>query len=78
MHVMVIGAAGMVGRKLTEHLVRAPDALGQEIDALTLVDVVEAPVPPAFASIAKTLAVDLASTGTCETLAGMRPVSSMK
>ncbi len=48
MHVLVIGAAGMVGRKLLDRIASEPDALGREIDKLTLVDVVEPVAPPSL------------------------------
>ncbi len=40
MHILIIGAAGMVGRKLTERLVRDKRLGSAPIDQLTLVDVV--------------------------------------
>jgi nucleoside-diphosphate-sugar epimerase len=73
MHVMVIGAAGMVGRKLVEKLASAPSALGGEIDKLTLVDVVEPTAPQAFASISSALALDLSTEGAAEKLIASRP-----
>jgi len=73
MHVMIIGAAGMVGRKLVERLAAEPASLGGEIDRLTLVDVVEPPVPPAFASISSSLALDLSTDGAADKLTASRP-----
>ncbi|WP_366655485.1 D-erythronate dehydrogenase [Fodinicurvata sp. EGI_FJ10296] len=40
MHVLVIGAAGMVGRKLTDRLIGDGQLNGRKIDTLTLADVV--------------------------------------
>ena len=51
MHVMVIGAAGMIGRKLVEAIVADPRATGAEIDRLTLVDVIEPVVPASLSTI---------------------------
>ncbi len=45
MHVLVIGAAGMIGRKLVERLVREPKLGGKTISKLTMQDVV-APQEP--------------------------------
>lgn len=45
MHVLVIGAAGMIGRKLTERLLRERQLRGQPITKMTLQDVV-APEEP--------------------------------
>jgi len=73
MHIMVIGAAGMVGRKLVEKLAADDTALGADLSRLTLVDVITPPVPPSLAGITTTLAVDLADRGAAETLAAARP-----
>ena len=45
MHILITGAAGMVGRKLTEQLVSDGGLNGKPIDKFTLVDVV-APKSP--------------------------------
>ena len=73
MHVMVIGAAGMIGRKLIDKLVSEPGALGYGIGKLTLADVVEPPVPPALAAVSTAVAIDLSTEGSAEKLAATRP-----
>ncbi|ASY65444.1 putative UDP-glucose 4-epimerase protein (plasmid) [Sinorhizobium sojae CCBAU 05684] len=73
MHVMIIGAAGMIGRKLVERLAVAPAALGHEITHLTLVDVVEPETPATLSAISATLAIDLSSEGGAERLVAARP-----
>ena len=73
MHVMVIGAAGMVGRKLVERLAAEPMALAGEIDRLSLVDVVAPPVPQALSPISSALALDLSAPGAAERLVASRP-----
>ncbi|MCG5481468.1 MAG: SDR family oxidoreductase [Ensifer alkalisoli] len=73
MHVMIIGAAGMIGRKLVERLAAEPDALGHGIALLTLVDVVEPVAPAALSAISETFALDLASEGGAERLVAARP-----
>ena len=46
MHILIIGAAGMVGRKLTAGLAKAGQVGGKEIVKLTLADVIKPePVP---------------------------------
>src|SRR3569833_1496893 len=40
LHILIIGAAGMVGRKLTGALVKTDTLGGEPIEKLTLVDVV--------------------------------------
>lgn len=73
MHVLVIGAAGMVGRKLVERLAAEEGLLGAKMDRLLLVDVVEPAVPAALAGIASPKAMDLSAPGSAEALAGERP-----
>nr|WP_269468078.1 D-erythronate dehydrogenase [Devosia ureilytica] len=69
---MIIGAAGMVGRKLTQALLAAGTIAGRDISALTLVDVVAADVPVSDTPISA-LAADLSLPGTAQTLAATRP-----
>ncbi len=45
MHVLVIGAAGMIGQKLVQRLARDPHIGGKPIERLTLQDVVEPEAP---------------------------------
>ncbi|MEP7452903.1 D-erythronate dehydrogenase [Phyllobacterium sp. SB3] len=73
MHVLVIGSAGMVGRKLLDKIAANPGALGLDIDKLTLVDVFEPVAPPAFAGISSTIAADLSDPGVAEKLIATRP-----
>jgi nucleoside-diphosphate-sugar epimerase len=73
MHVLVIGAAGMVGRKLVEKVAAAPTILGREIERLTLADAFEPVVPAALQAVAQTMTVDLAAPGTSEALIAGRP-----
>jgi nucleoside-diphosphate-sugar epimerase len=72
MHVLIIGAAGMVGRKLTDALV-AEGVGGKRVERLSLVDVVEAPHPVGFTGKVESLAADLSAPGTAERLVADRP-----
>jgi nucleoside-diphosphate-sugar epimerase len=73
MHILIIGAAGMVGRKLTERLV-ADGRLGRdEVTALTLADVIDPPAPEAFKGEVRTVAVDISKAGEVEKLVASRP-----
>ncbi|MGB8819323.1 MAG: D-erythronate dehydrogenase [Rhizobiaceae bacterium] len=45
MHVMITGAAGMLGQKLVVQLAADESALGNDVDRLTLTDIAEVPVP---------------------------------
>jgi len=73
MHILVLGAAGMVGRKLVERLVREGQLGSQTIERMTLFDVVT-PATPAGASFeVKTLSGDLSASGESERLLAGRP-----
>ena len=73
MHVMILGAAGMVGRKLVERIARDPDALGATISRLTLVDAFQPPVPEALRSLSNAMTFDLAQAGVADKLIEARP-----
>jgi len=73
MHILIIGAAGMVGRKLTDRLVIERTLNGLDITELTLVDVVEPPVPVGFAGKVSAVTADLASPGASRGLIDGRP-----
>jgi len=73
MRVLIIGAAGMVGRKLVERLARERTALGDDIDRLTLVDVIAAPVPVPLGDTTEAVALDLSQAGAAERLIASRP-----
>jgi len=62
MHVLIIGAAGMVGRKLTARLLKAGQVGGTEIDKLTLADVIK-PEPVPHNDAVETIATDLSAPG---------------
>ncbi|MEC9401681.1 MAG: NAD-dependent epimerase/dehydratase family protein, partial [Pseudomonadota bacterium] len=68
MHVLVIGAAGMVGRKLVEKLAAQPEVLGFEVSRLTLADAVSPTAPAALPGIAEAVTVDLSKAGAARTL----------
>lgn len=74
MHILVIGAAGMVGRKLIEGLVKDGGVLGgKPIERFTLADVVAATAPNGFAGPVESLAVDLSAPGVASSLVAKRP-----
>jgi nucleoside-diphosphate-sugar epimerase len=73
LHILVLGAAGMVGRKLTERLLRDGRIGGREISRMTLHDVV-APAKPADAAIPiSVITSDFADPGTAAQLVSHRP-----
>ena len=73
MHILITGAAGMIGRKLTERLVvdRALD--NQPVEKLTLIDIVAPERPKGFSDHVKTRAADLADPGVAEKAISERP-----
>jgi len=71
-HILIIGAAGMVGRKLTEALVKGGEVGGKPIERLTLADVAAA-TPPKTTAAVETLAVDLSAPGVAASLIAKRP-----
>jgi D-erythronate 2-dehydrogenase len=73
LHVLVLGAAGMVGRKLSERLLRDGRLGNREISRMTLHDVV-APTKPADAAIPISIVTsDFADPGTAAPLVAHRP-----
>ena len=73
MHILITGAAGMIGRKLTARLV-IDRALGdQPIEKLTLIDIVAPARPAGFSDHVKTRAADLAAPGVAEKAISERP-----
>jgi len=73
MHVMIIGAAGMIGRKLTEKLA-ATGRLGERaIATLTLIDVVEPQAPAGFAGKTVATIADLSAPGAATKAIAARP-----
>ena len=73
MHVLIVGAAGMVGQKLTAALVADGGLGGKALSRLSLVDVVEPPAPAGFTGAASRLAVDISVPGTADRLVASRP-----
>jgi nucleoside-diphosphate-sugar epimerase len=73
MHILIIGAAGMVGRKLVEKLAAEPDVLGFEVSRLTLADAYQPTVPAALPGVAEAVTVDLSTPGSAQTLIAARP-----
>jgi D-erythronate 2-dehydrogenase len=73
MHILITGAAGMIGRKLTTRLV-VDRALGNEpTEKLTLIDIIAPERPAGFSDHIKTRAADLAEPGVAEKAVSERP-----
>jgi len=72
MKILVIGAAGMIGRKLVKRILADGAVGGRQVTAMTLADVV-APSAPASAIAIDTVAADLSHPGVAESLIAGRP-----
>jgi D-erythronate 2-dehydrogenase len=73
MHILIFGAAGMVGRKLTEQLAKDGRLGGREIATATLHDVVEPQAPADAPFQVRTVSSDFAEPGEAERLVAERP-----
>jgi len=73
MRVLIIGAAGMIGRKLTGRLVADGGLAGQPVTALSLVDVVEPEKPAGFQGEVAIRAADLSAPGEAARCVADRP-----
>jgi len=73
MKVLILGAAGMVGRKLTERLVQEGRLGGRQITRIALHDVFEPPAPQGAPFEVETLTSDFSAPGEAEKLVAGRP-----
>src|SRR6266508_6537004 len=73
MHILITGAAGMVGRKLTEQLVADKGLNGKAIDKLTLVVVVAPNKPAGFTGKVDAYALDVSREDAGRKLVSDRP-----
>jgi len=73
MHILMTGAAGMIGRKLTARLVKDGSLQDQKIERLTLIDVVAPEKPTSFSGAVKLTTGDLAAPGAATKLVAAKP-----
>jgi nucleoside-diphosphate-sugar epimerase len=73
MHVLITGAAGMIGRKLMDRVVEDGALGGNLVDRLTLVDVEMSARPVAFSGNIETTASDLSASGEAKKAVAARP-----
>lgn len=73
MHVLIIGAAGMLGRKVAQRLAADRVLAKQPIDTMTLVDVITPEAPLDFDGQARCLAIDLSTPQMATQLISARP-----
>jgi nucleoside-diphosphate-sugar epimerase len=73
MHILITGAAGMIGRKLTARLVEDKSLDGDPIEALTLIDVIAPQQPDKFTGKVEAAAADIADPNAVRTAVAGRP-----
>jgi D-erythronate 2-dehydrogenase len=73
MHILITGAAGMIGRKLTARVADSGELDGQPIDRLTLVDVSAPQRPANFTGKIETFAADIADPAAAAMVVAGRP-----
>jgi nucleoside-diphosphate-sugar epimerase len=73
MKVLIIGGAGMVGRKLAERIARDGTVAGRAVSAMTLYDVVPAKVPAGARFPVEVKAGDLPAAGETDKLVAGKP-----
>jgi nucleoside-diphosphate-sugar epimerase len=73
MHILITGAAGMIGRKLTARLVADGALNGSSIDRLTLIDVAAPQKPDKFTGSVETAAADIADPAAVHAAVAGRP-----
>jgi D-erythronate 2-dehydrogenase len=73
MHILITGAAGMIGRKLTERLVKDDSLNGKPIDRLTLIDVVAPKKPAGYAGSVDVSTSDLSAPGAAAKAVASKP-----
>ncbi len=73
MHILILGAAGMIGRKLTARLVADGNVGGHPVERLTLADVALAECPASVQGQVEVVGADVAARGEAERLIEGRP-----
>jgi D-erythronate 2-dehydrogenase len=72
-HILITGAAGMIGCKLTERLAGDGELSGRRIDKMTLLDVVLPTAAQGFSGQVETIAADLSEPAKAATAVENRP-----
>jgi D-erythronate 2-dehydrogenase len=73
MHILITGAAGMIGRKLVARLADAKSLNGKPIEKLTLIDVVAPQKPEKFTGKVEAAAADIADPAAARAAVAGRP-----
>jgi D-erythronate 2-dehydrogenase len=73
MHILITGAAGMIGRKLTARLVKDGELNGRAIEKFTLTDIGVPPRPDGFSGKVEAFAADIGEPATAARAIAGRP-----
>jgi nucleoside-diphosphate-sugar epimerase len=73
MHLLILGAAGMIGRKLAERVAVTGAIGGVAVDRMTLADVIAPDVATDFQGMRTVVETDLSKPGAAEALVAERP-----
>jgi D-erythronate 2-dehydrogenase len=73
MHILITGAAGMIGRKLTARLIESGGLDGRPIEKLTLIDVSAPQRPAKFSGIVGTFAANIGDPEVTQAAVAARP-----
>ncbi|HET8802843.1 MAG TPA: D-erythronate dehydrogenase [Marinobacter sp.] len=73
MHIVITGAAGFLGQRLVERLVRTGELAGQALSRLTLIDQVEPTRPVANGVTVRSQALDISQPGALDEVLAERP-----
>ena len=73
MHILITGAASMLGRKLANFIAQEPVIAGRRVERMTLADIVHATGPASFSGQASSIAGDLSSESVARELVRSRP-----
>ena len=73
MHVLITGAAGMIGRKLTDRLAQDGSLHGEPVERFTLLDIVPPAKPAQFRGLVETIAADLSQPAEAGRVIAARP-----
>jgi D-erythronate 2-dehydrogenase len=72
-HVLITGAAGMIGRKLTDRLAQDGSLHGEPVERFTLLDIVPPAKPAQFRGLVETIAADLSQPAEAGRVIAARP-----
>ena len=73
MHILITGAAGMIGRKLADRLAQDGSLHGKPVERLTLLDIVPPAKPAQFTGLVETIAADLSQPAEAGRVIAARP-----